>query len=65
MNPIDRAGRAGSFQPAVVGVGAGELAAGDAGPAGAAGPGLVPASAVVATGPAELPFSQADQGCCQ
>jgi sugar lactone lactonase YvrE len=52
-------------QPAVVGMGAGDLAAGDVGPAGAAAAGLVSASAVVVTGPAELPFSQADQDSCQ
>ena len=52
-------------QPAVVGVGAGGLAAGDVGPADAAGAGLACASAVVVTGPAELPFSQADQDSCQ
>ena len=52
-------------QPAVVGMGAGDVAAGDAGPAGAAAAGLASASAVVVTGPAELPFSQADQDSCQ
>jgi hypothetical protein len=58
-------GRPGLFQPAVVGVGAGDVAAGDVGPAGAACAGLVCASVVVVTGPAELPFSQADQDSCQ
>jgi hypothetical protein len=53
------------FQPAVVGRGAGEVAAGDVGPAGAVAAGLACASAAVVTGPAELPFSQADQDCCQ
>jgi hypothetical protein len=53
------------FQPAVVGVGVGDVAAGDVGPAGAVAAGLVSASAVVVTGPAELPFSQADQDSCQ
>jgi len=53
------------LEPAVVGMGAREVAAGDVGPAGAAGVGLACASAVVVTGPAELPFSQADQDCCQ
>jgi hypothetical protein len=53
------------FQPAVVGVGAGDETAGDVGPAGAVAAGLVSASAVVVTGPAELPFSQADQDSCQ
>jgi hypothetical protein len=52
-------------QPAVVGVGAGEVAAREVGPAGAAGAGLACASSAVVTGPAELPFSQADQDCCQ
>ena len=52
-------------QPAVVGVGAGEVAAEDVGPAGAAAEGLACASVVVVTGPAELPFSQADQDSCQ
>lgn len=53
------------FQPAVVGMGAGDLAAGDVGPADAADAGLASASAVVVIGPAELPFSQADQDSCQ
>ena len=53
------------FQPAVVGVGAGDVAAGDVGRAGAVASGLSSASAVVVTGPAELPFSQADQDSCQ
>jgi AcrR family transcriptional regulator len=52
-------------QPAVVGVGAADGAAEDAGPADAAGAGLVCVSAVVVTGPAELPSSQADQEFCQ
>ena len=52
-------------QPAVVGMGAGEVAAGDVGLAGAAAAGLACASAVVVTAPAELPFSQADQDSCQ
>jgi hypothetical protein len=60
-----RGGRPGLFQPAVVGVGEGDGAAGDADQAGAAAAGLVSASAVVVTGPAELPFSQADQDSCQ
>src|ERR1700722_345486 len=53
------------FQPAVVGVGEGVGAAGDVDQAGAAAAGLVSASAVVVTGPAELPFSQAVQDSCQ
>jgi len=53
------------LQPAVVGMGAGDLAAGDVGTAGAVPAGLASASAVVVTGPAELPFSQADQDSCQ
>ncbi len=53
------------FQPAVVGVDVGELAAGDAGPAGASGAGLVAVSSVVVTDPSEPPFSQADQDFCQ
>jgi hypothetical protein len=53
------------YQPAVVGVGAGDVAAGDDGPAGTDDAGLACASAVVVTGPAELPFSQADQDSCQ
>jgi hypothetical protein len=57
---VARGGRPGLLQPAVVGVGAG-----DVGPAGAAGAGLPGASVVVVTGPAELPFSQADQDSCQ
>lgn len=42
----------------------GELAAGAAGPVGTAA-GLAAVSAVVVTGPTELPFSQADQDSCQ
>jgi hypothetical protein len=42
-----------------------DLAAGGAGAAGAADPGRASPSAVVVTAPAELPFSQADQDCCQ
>jgi hypothetical protein len=53
------------FQPAVVGVGVGELAAGEAVPTGAAGAGLVAVSSVVVTGPPEPPLSQVDQDCCQ
>ncbi len=60
-----RGGRPSLFQPAVVGVGEGDGAAGDADQAGAAAAGLVCASAVVVTGPAELPFSQAAQDSCQ
>ena len=59
-----RGGRA-RGQPAVVGMGAGEAAAGDVGPADAAAAGPACPSAVVVTGPAELPVSQAGQGCCQ
>jgi hypothetical protein len=53
------------FQPAVVGVAEGDVAAGDADQAGAAAAGLACASVVVVTGPAALPFSQADQDSCQ
>ena len=52
-------------QPAVVGLGQGGLAVGDAGPADAAGEGLACSKAVVVTNPAELPFSQAAQDFCQ
>jgi hypothetical protein len=52
-------------QPAVVGMGAGFVAAGDVGPAGAVTTGLACPSAVVITGPAALPVSQADQDSCQ
>jgi nitrilase len=64
---VVRGGRPRLFQPAVVGVGAnaGDVAAEVGGPAGAAAGGLASASAVVVTGPAELPFSQADQDSCQ
>ena len=55
----------GNAQPAVVGVGAEDVAEGDVGPAGAAAAGLASVSAVVVTGPAELPISQADQDSCQ
>jgi DeoR family transcriptional regulator of aga operon len=57
--------REGCSQPAVVGMAEGELAAGAAGPVGPAAAGLAAVSAVVVTGPAELPFSQADQDSCQ
>ncbi len=53
------------FSLRLPGMGAKGLAAPDVGPADAAAPGLASASAVVVTGPAELPFSQADQGSCQ
>jgi hypothetical protein len=53
------------FQPAVVGGGAADVAAGDVGPAGTVAGGLASASAVVVTGPAELPISQAVQDSCQ
>ena len=53
------------FQPAVVGVGAADVAAGDVGPAGVVAAGVASASAVVVTGPAKLPFSQAVQDSCQ
>lgn len=60
-----RGGRPSLFQPAVVGVGEAEGAAGELDRAGAEAVGLACASVVVVTGPAELPFSQAVQDCCQ
>jgi hypothetical protein len=68
-------GRPSLFQPAVVGVGPVDVGAGDVGP-GDVGAGDVSSAmppmrgwacvgAVVVTGPAELPFSQADQDSCQ
>ena len=57
-------------QPAVVGMGAGDVTAGDVASGGVSRrmppmAGLAPASMVVVTGPAELPFSQAGQDSCQ
>ena len=58
------AGLAG-VQPAVVGMGTGDVAVGGVSPADGTAPGLASASAVVVTGPAELPLNQADQDSCQ
>ena len=63
-------GRPSLFQPAVVGMAAGDVAAGDVASGGVRRrmppmAGLAPASMVVVTGPAELPFSQAGQDSCQ
>ena len=52
------------FQPAVVGVGEAEGAAGEVDQEGAAATGRAWASVVVVTEPAE-PFNQVAQDCCQ